>query len=270
MSKRAGLAAPLSIALFACGQLLGFGDDDPSPDVTSADAAGGDVQTATGEGGPGAGADAASRFCATADAAYCEDFDRMDAGPDALVPPWFSYVDDGNGHVVGGEGKSPPNALVIEGTSPLFSEGWTMVSADGAQKAAIEVDVRIDAVPSPVVWLQITWNGAVSRHGFSINLPSFGGGSIEEIEGPVRSEAREPAVIPSRKGWTVGWHRVVLEVDWPASVAELLVDGTSAATVGMARPFTSGPLAVEIGAHGFDSANDPRRVLYDNLVVHSR
>lgn len=269
MGRRAGVAAVLAFALTACGRLLGVGDDDapaPAPvpvvDVDGGgDSAGGEVVV---------DAAAATHFCATVDAAFCEDFDRVDAGPSTVPSGWAAFQNDGNGHAIVAEGRSLPNAFTLQGTGAFYAEGYVEVMRAGAQSVEIDFVVAVDALPAPTLFLQFTWNAPEERHGFTINLSESDNSTLEEILGPAFVEARQAALLLKSPEWKIGWNAVSLHVDWNANVADVLVQGKSIGSTSMAWPFTPGSLYVELGAHRFDIAADPKRIRYDDVVVRAR
>jgi hypothetical protein len=265
-------AAALAVVLLACGRFGGVDESEGRPDAgtgPTGDAGGADAATeaTTLDGGGDA------TFCTTIDAAFCEDFDRVATAQNALPPGWLTYLDPGNVVGIVAEGRSLPNAFEVEGTSPNFAEGYVRVMQVGAENVAVEVALGIDVVPAPDAFLQVTWNddAASLRHGFTIELPGGGAGMIQEIKGPVNGETRGAIAVLNRPLWTVGWHRVVIEIDWAtANLARVVLDGSPIGETKMAAAFTPGELYVELGAYGFAAASAPKRIRYDDLVVRAR
>ena len=260
--------AGVTLAVTACGGFLGFGDDDASGPVASPDAGDASVDASTADGG----SDPVRRFCDSVDAAFCEDFDRMDAGPDAVAPPWQGFTQDGGGtgHLIVAEGHSLPNAFAVEGTLNRYAEAYVETMAAGAASVVIEFALGIPSAPPPSVFVQVTWNNQGIRQGISMHLLSGGDGYWQEITGPIGNEQQFGLGGVKRPGpWTTGWHTFVLEIDWPAKIARVVIDGMPTAAV-TELPFFAGSLYVEVGGTAFDGAVDPRRLLFDDLIVRAR
>lgn len=116
--------------------------------------------------------------------------------------------------------------------------------------------------------MQVTWNAGGLRKGLAIELLSSSGGYWQEIFGTVGTENQRGLGAVNRPDWTIGWHALVLEVDWSTQQARLVIDHvpTEAAT----GVFFAGSLYVELGGHAFNGDSNPKRVLYDDLVVRAR
>jgi hypothetical protein len=260
--RLAGWTFATTFALAACGSFLAAGEDGIAPDA-------GTPAAATSDAAPDASppaADAGSRACDQlgVDAVYCEDFDRASIGTN--IVGWTGYTETGNTYSVAASGRSPPHALAFEGSTNLWSEAWTVPMTVGAAKIEIRVAVNVPTLSPPVVWMQIMWTQSWSfRQGLALDLaPSTV--SVVERAGPPRGETQIGAMSADHD-WTVGWHDLVVSIDWASQKAQVQLDGVVLGSLVLGGTYVAGELSIELGAHEFAAALEPKRVLYDNLVV---
>lgn len=203
-------------------------------------------------------------------AAWCQDFDGIPIGAKPMIAGWTPYLEGTGTYAVVTGGLSAPNALALEGTGTDWSELYATVMPVGVPSSSIDVDVYLYGSAAPTVWIQLTWFDSENfRRGLTLTIPSTGG-TFREMAGRINAETPFATVSLMRGAWTMGWHHVRIDVDWTAKVASVEIDTTKAADLTLTGTLLERPFLVELGAHEFDAAPAPKRVLYDNLVARVR
>jgi hypothetical protein len=259
-----GPAASLG-ALVACGEII-KGTNNPA-DPSTPDAPDGSevVPSSLSDGGT-------STFCSTVDAAFCADFDGVDAG--------FSGSTSSNAVTsLASSDRSAPFAWQVDVFSPDASPGaaqlWKRLPRPDAGVVSVDVDVRIDTraatdagTPYTAI-LGVILDGSeppaapTTFYAVAVDGPTFSVHTYDPSiapEGYVATDSTVP--IPS------GWFHLRFEASFVAKTATLSIDSVKALVITGTRGISSTEPSFYVGIGAYVVAARPTtRVVYDNIRI---
>lgn len=263
----------------SCSLFTSFGGLSADADEPSADGGpdtGPNTTTDAGDGGDGAdaGIDGSTRFCATADASLCDDFDDP---ADTAFLKWSVKVDDPGGTVVRVDaGYSAPNAVSCK----AIGSGTDQISAflekvyPTAKRTRFHYRFRVEEDEAKgflqIGQIQVDTNGN-ARTSMRLTI----GGGTAHFEGAVYPAIGGPGTFPNVTQnfllETKKWHEVELVVDWEAVPARVTVDYDGMRMADnvpiTGSSFGVGKTTFAAGIYYLEGGDSPWRILFDDVVI---